>query len=239
MEDLVTLQIIVKDSPQTKNKNNKNLFKFLNLNYQEIIQSNYYIRLTLLNKQNYKSIPSNIKNTPALINLSNNHIEIGTYNIINYLITLCEGSPYDEVQQTSNEGHQTSNESQQRSNEVQHTSNLTNDSSVNDIHDFLLNEALTDDTLEEPIDLNRVKDKENKYKLKQEQQKSTNLKLKNSMMQTFKNNHQNKNGSIDNLPREEKKIYDNKELTPTIPISEYMSDDKDLEKFWQNMDETT
>ena len=232
MEDLVTLQIIVKDSPQTKNKNNKNLFKFLNLNYQEIIQSNYYIRLTLLNKQNYKSIPSNIKNTPALINLSNNHIEIGTYNIINYLITLCEGSPYDEVQQTSNE-------SQQRSNEVQHTSNLTNDSSVNDIHDFLLNEALTDDTLEEPIDLNRVKDKENKYKLKQEQQKSTNLKLKNSMMQTFKNNHQNKNGSIDNLPREEKKIYDNKELTPTIPISEYMSDDKDLEKFWQNMDETT
>jgi hypothetical protein len=177
MEDLVTLQIIVKDSPQTKNKNNKNLFKFLNLNYQEIIQSNYYIRLTLLNKQNYKSIPSNIKNTPALINLSNNHIEIGTYNIINYLITLCEGSPYDEVQQTSNEGHQTSNESQQRSNEVQHTSNLTNDSSVNDIHDFLLNEALTDDTLEEPIDLNRVKDKENKYKLKQEQQKSTNLKL--------------------------------------------------------------
>jgi|LauGreDrversion4_2_1035121.scaffolds.fasta_scaffold01053_18 hypothetical protein len=239
MEDLVTLQIIVKDSPQTKNKNNKNLFKFLNLNYQEIIQSNYYIRLTLLNKQNYKSIPSNIKNTPALINLSNNHIEIGTYNIINYLITLCEGSPYDEVQQTSNEGHQTSNESQQRSNEVQHTSNLTNDSSVNDIHDFLLNEALTDDTLEEPIDLNRVKDKENKYKLKQEQQKSTNLKLKNSMMQTFRNNHQNKNGSIDNLPREEKKIYDNKELTPTIPISEYMSDDKDLEKFWQNMDETT
>ena len=239
MEDLVTLQIIVKDSPQTKNKNNKNLFKFLNLNYQEIIQSNYYIRLTLLNKQNYKSIPSNIKNTPALINLSNNHIEIGTYNIINYLITLCEGSPYDEVQQTSNEVQQTSNESQQRSNEVQHTSNLTNDSSVNDIHDFLLNEALTDDTLEEPIDLNRVKDKENKYKLKQEQQKSTNLKLKNSMMQTFKNNHQNKNGSIDNLPREEKKIYDNKELTPTIPISEYMSDDKDLEKFWQNMDETT
>ena len=239
MEDLVTLQIIVKDSPQTKNKNNKNLFKFLNLNYQEIIQSNYYIRLTSLNKQNYKSIPSNIKNTPALINLSNNHIEIGTYNIINYLITLCEGSPYDEVQQTSNEGHQTSNESQQRSNEVQHTSNLTNDSSVNDIHDFLLNEALTDDTLEEPIDLNRVKDKENKYKLKQEQQKSTNLKLKNSMMQTFRNNHQNKNGSIDNLPREEKKIYDNKELTPTIPISEYMSDDKDLEKFWQNMDETT
>ena len=58
-------------------------------------------------------------------------------------------------------------------------------------------------------------------------------------MQTFRNNHQNKNGSIDNLPREEKKIYDNKELTPTIPISEYMSDDKDLEKFWQNMDETT
>jgi hypothetical protein len=46
MENLTTLQIIVKDSPQTQNKNNKNLFKFLNLNYQEIVQSNYYIRLT-------------------------------------------------------------------------------------------------------------------------------------------------------------------------------------------------
>ena len=49
-----------------------------------------------MNKNNYKLIPATIKNTPALINSSDNHIEIGTYNIINYLITLCEGSPYNE-----------------------------------------------------------------------------------------------------------------------------------------------
>lgn len=231
MENLVTLQIIVKDSPQTQNKNNKNLFKFLNLNYQEIIQSNYYIRLTLLNKNNYKSIPSNIKNTPALINSSDNHIEIGTYNIINYLITLCEGSPYNE--------NSSNNPENIPEDTGKNTSSFLNNSDVNDIHDFLLNEALADDTMEEPIDLNHVKDKENKYKLKQEQQKSTNLKLKNNMIHTFKNNNNNKNNSIDNLPKDEKNMFDNKELTQTRPISDYMSDDKDLEKFWQNMDETS
>lgn len=233
MENLITLQIIVKDSQQTQNKNNKNLFKFLNLNYQEIIQSNYYIRLTLLNKNNYKSIPSNIKNTPALINSSDNHIEIGTYNIINYLITLCEGSPYNE--NSSSNPENTDNETTNTSN----ASPFLNNSDVNDIHDFLLNEALADDTMEEPIDLNHVKDKENKYKLKQEQQKSTNLKLKNNMINTFKNNNNNKHSSIDNLPKDEKNMFDNKELTQTRPISDYMSDDKDLEKFWQNMDETS
>ena len=38
MENLINLQIIVKDSPSTNNKNNKNLVKFLNLNYEEILQ---------------------------------------------------------------------------------------------------------------------------------------------------------------------------------------------------------
>lgn len=227
MDNLITLQIIVKDSPQTQNKNNKNLFKFLNLNYQEIIQSNFYIRLTLLNKNNFKSIPPTIKNTPALINSTDNHIEIGTYNIINYLITLCEGSPYNEDSQDD-----VNTESEKKS-------TFLNDSNLNDIHDFLLNEALADDTMEEPIDLNHVKDKENKYKLKQEQQKSTNLKLKNNMIHTLKHNNNNKHTSIDNLPKEEKNMFDNKEITQTRPISDYMSDDKDLEKFWQNMDETS
>lgn len=232
MENLITLQIIMKDSPQTQNKNNKNLFKFLNLNYQEIIQSNFYIHLTLLNKTNYKSIPSTIKNTPALINLTDNHIEIGTYNIIKYLITLCEGGE-DNKESLDNE------DSQDKENvKIEKQSTFLNNSNINDIHDFLLNEALADDTIEEPIDLNKVKDKENKYKLKQEQQKSTNLKLKNNMINTFKYNNNNKNISIDNLPKDEKNMFDNKELTQTRPISDYMSDDKDLEKFWQNMDET-
>jgi len=229
MENLTTLQIIVKDSPQTQNKNNKNLFKFLNLNYQEIVQSNYYIRLTLLNKNNYKSIPATIKNTPALINSSDNHVEIGTYNIINYLITLCEGSPYNE---NNDSGDTKPVESDTKS-------TFLNDSNLNDIHEFLLNEALADDTMEEPIDLNHVKDKENKYKLKQEQQKSTNSKLKNNMIHTLKTNNNNNNLSIDNLPKDEKNMFDNKEITQTRPIADYMSDDKDLEKFWQNMDETS
>jgi hypothetical protein len=58
------------------------------------------------------------------------------------------------------------------------------------------------------------------------------------MINTFKNNNQNLNLSIDNLPKDEKNMYDNQELTKTRPISDYMSDDKDLKKFWENMAET-
>lgn len=231
MEKLITLQIIVKDSKETNNKNNINLFKFLNLNYKEILESGYYIQLTLLNDKNYKMIPSKIKNTPALINSENENIEIGTYKIINYLITLCEGESYNE-----NRDEEKYNNIDENLEEVQQ--GKKRDSNLNDIHDFLLNEALADDTIEDPIDLNKVKDKENKYKLKQEKQKSTNLKLKNNMMNTFRQNIQNNGTSIDNLPKEEKNIFDNQELTQTRPISDYMSDDKDLEKFWQNMAET-
>ena len=184
MENLTILQIILKDSPNTDNKNNKNLFKFLNLNYQEIIQSNYYIQLTLLTQENYKSIPSNIKNTPALINSLDQHIEIGTYNIINYLITLCEGAPYDENKD---------NEAM-----IEDTKSSFNNVSAGtaDIRDFLLSEALADDTIEDPIDLNKVKEKENKYKIKQESQKKTNIQLKNNMMKSLKYNNQHGNNLI-------------------------------------------
>ncbi len=223
MNNLTTLQIFLKDSPKTKNKNNKNLFKFLNLNYKEIIECNYYIQLTLLNNDNFKSLPKNIKNTPALLNTSNNEIKIGTYDIINYLIKLCEGEEYNK-----------DNDIKQ---EIISEPVVKRDNS-DSLRDFLLNEALADDTIEEPIDLNKVKDKENKYKLKQEQQKSTNVNLKKNMINTYKNNINNNNRSIDNLPRDEKNKYDNDNVTETKPISEYMSDDKDLEKFWQNMAET-
>lgn len=224
MDKLITLQIIVKNSKSTKNKNNKNLFKFLNLNYQEIIQSNYYIQLILLNSDNYKSFTKKIQNTPALINTSNDHIEIGTYNIINYLIQLCEGENYEE------------NNTQENENFISKQNNIIDNENL--LNDFLLNEAFKEDTIEEPLDLNKVKDKENKYKLKQEKQKVVNSKLNNNMINTFKNNNNNNNRSIDNLSIDEKNRMDNYEITQTRPISDYMSDDKDLQKFWENMDET-
>lgn len=229
MDNFTTLQIIVKESKSTNNKNNKNLFKFLNLNYQEILQSQYYIQLVLLNKSNYKSFTNRINNTPTLIN--NETIITGTYNIINYLIKLCEGKEYNE----------------ENNNDAMPTNNFSNNKkSDNDefLHDFLLNEALKDDTIEEPLDLNKVKDKENKYKLKQEKQKKINPKLNNSMISTTKFNDQNNNKSIDNisnfsnLTSDEKTYIDNSELTKTRPISDYMSDDKDLQKFWDNIAET-
>lgn len=232
MDNLKTLQIFLKDSPNTKNKNNKNLFKFLNLNYQEIIQSGYYIELILINKSNYTKLPKGIKNTPALYNMTSEEIIMGTYEIINYFITLCEGTPYNETERDREKDEENSafnNKNQKKKSK----------SSNDDIRNFLLNEALSDDMIEDPIDLNEVKEKENKYRLKQEKQKSTNSMLKNKMMSTFRNTLTNNTNSIDNLPSEEKKKYDNEELTSTRPISDYMSDDKDLEKFWQNMDLST
>ena len=229
MDNFTTLQIIVKESKSTNNKNNKNLFKFLNLNYQEILQSQYYIQLVLLHRSNYKSFTNRINNTPALIH--NDTIITGTYNIINYLIKLCEGKEYNEEEEDS----------------IKPTNNFSNKKNTDNnefLHDFLLNEALKDDTIEEPLDLNKVKDKENKYKLKQEKQKKINPKLNNSMFSTTKFNDQNNNKSIDNissfsnLTRDEKTYIDNSELTKTRPISDYMSDDKDLQKFWDNIAET-
>lgn len=168
MDNFTTLQIIVKESKSTNNKNNKNLFKFLNLNYQEILQSQYYIQLVLLNKSNYKSFTNRINNTPALIH--NETIITGTYNIINYLIKLCEGKEYNEEDNDDSAINSTNNFS----------NNKKSDKSNNDefLHDFLLNEALKDDTIEEPLDLNKVKDKENKYKLKQEKQKKNKSEIK-------------------------------------------------------------
>lgn len=231
MDNFTTLQIIVKDSKSSNNKNNKNLFKFLNLNYQEILQSQYYIQLVLLNKSNYKSFTNRINNTPALIH--NDTVITGTYNIINYLIKLCEGHEYNEEENNDSTIKPKNNFS----------NNIKSDNNEF-LHDFLLNEALKDDTIEEPLDLNKVKDKENKYKLKQEKQKKINPKLNNSMISTSKFNDQNNNKSIDNisnflnLTTDEKTYIDNSELTKTRPIADYMSDDKDLQKFWDNIAET-
>ena len=58
------------------------------------------------------------------------------------------------------------------------------------------------------------------------------------MINTIKSNNQNINSSIEKLPKDERNIYDNQELTQTRPISDYMSDDKDLKNFWDNMVET-
>lgn len=64
------------------------------------------------------------------------------------------------------------------------------------------------------------------------------------MISTTKFNDQNNNKSIDNisnfsnLTTDEKTYINNSELTKTRPISDYMSDDKDLQKFWDNIAET-
>jgi hypothetical protein len=223
MENLNILKILVQDSPKTNNINNKNLFKFLNLNYMEIIQSYYYIHLILLNDSNISDFAKyKIKNTPVLIKEQTNTVITGTTKIIEFLIKECEDVTINDSELFGSNEKKASMQD-------------------NDVQDYLMNEVMAgDDSIEEPLDLNKVKDWENKYKLKQEKNKTVNPQLKSNMMNTHKSNLQPTSASIDNTFNQKNKsnTNDNDELTVTRPVSEYMSDDKDLQKFWENMETT-
>ena len=223
MENLNILKLLVQDSPNTKNINNKNLFKFLNLNYMEIIQSYYYIHLILLNDNNLSDFSKyNIKNTPVLIKEQTNTVITGTNKIIEFLIKECEDVTINDSELFGSDNKKSLMQS-------------------DDVQDYLMNEVMAgDDSIEEPLDLNKVKDWENKYKLKQEKNKTVNPQLKSNMMNTHKSNLQSNSVSIDNSVSQKNKTptNDKDELTVTRPVSEYMSDDKDLQKFWENMETT-
>jgi hypothetical protein len=87
----------------------------------------------------------------------------------------------------------------------------------NDIQDYLMNEIMSgDNSIEEPVNLNKVKGLRN-----------NSISQSNSIF-------------IDNCIKQKNKLItdENDELTDTIPISEYMSDDKELQNFWENMETT-
>ena len=110
-----------------------------------------------------------------------------------------------------------------------------------DLQNYLLNEAFKqDDSMEDPIDLNIVKSKEDEYRLRQEK-KNVDPKFSNKIIETVKNNlNNNDNYSIDNYNDYQSEYTNlNDEITKTRPVSDYMSDDKDLQKFWENLEEST
>lgn len=232
MENLHILKIILKDSPNTDNDLNIKLFEFLNNNYKEIIDSNYYIQPILVKSSNIDYfIKKNIDSTPGLLDESNDKSVTGLNNIIKYIVKLCE-SESDSDSDSDNEYINNKNKNQ-KINE--------NYSNNEDLQDYLLNEAFkTDDTMEDPIDLNIVKSKEDEYRLRQEK-KNVDPKFSNKIIETVKNNlNNNDNYSIENYNDYQTEYNNlNEEVTKTRPVSDYMSDDKDLQKFWENLEEST
>lgn len=232
MENLHILKIILKDSPNTDNDLNIKLFEFLNNNYKEIIDSNYYIQPILVKSSNIDYfIKKNIDSTPGLLDESNDKSVTGLNNIIKYIVKLCE-SESDSDSDSDNEYINNKNKNQ-KINE--------NYSNNEDLQDYLLNEAFkTDDTMEDPIDLNIVKSKEDEYRLRQEK-KNVDPKFSNKIIETVKNNlNSNDNYSIENYNDYQTEYNNlNEEVTKTRPVSDYMSDDKDLQKFWENLEEST
>jgi len=232
MEHLHILKIILKNSPITNNDLNIKLFEFLNNNYKEIIDCNYYIQPILVNASNIDYfVKKNIDSTPGLLDEVNNKSITGLNQIIKYIVKLCETNGNN----TSDDGYNSDDSINNK--KVNNKSTMGEDNS--DLQNYLLNEAFKeDDTLEDPLDLNLVKSKEDQYKLRQE--KKVNPKYSNKMLETVKNNLNSNDNSVENYNNYQEEYNNlNEEVTKTRPVSDYMSDDKDLQKFWENLEEST
>lgn len=238
MENLYILKIILKDSPTTNNDINKKLFEFLNNNYKEIINSNYYIQPILINNVNLEYfVKKNILSTPSLLDEKKDKVLTGLNKIIKYIVKLCE-SDLDSNSNSDSDSNLDNMKTNYNNKKSKIKENYNNNA---DLQNYLLNEAFKqDDTMEDPIDLNIVKSKEDEYRLRQEK-KNVDPKFSNKIIETVKNNlNNNDNYSIDNYNDYQSEYTNlNDEITKTRPVSDYMSDDKDLQKFWENLEEST
>jgi hypothetical protein len=88
-------KLFLKKSPANGDKFNKNLMKFLINNVKEMVKSQVFIKIILVNEKNINAIKSaGVKSTPALLFNSvdgeSKEIVIGVNNIIQSLIDVCE-----------------------------------------------------------------------------------------------------------------------------------------------------
>jgi hypothetical protein len=88
-------KLFLKKSPANGDKFNKNLMKFLINNVKEMVKSQVFIKIILVNEKNINAIKSaGVKSTPALLFNSvdgeSREIVIGVNNIIQSLIDVCE-----------------------------------------------------------------------------------------------------------------------------------------------------
>lgn len=233
---LYTLKIFVKDSPKTDNKYNKLIFEFLNNNIEEIVSYGCYIRIVLLNNLNIdKFLKMKINNIPALYDEVENKSVTGVENIIKYIIYKCN-PPSDDNEPTD--------EIENRSATYKKTNRNNSSKSDNDdnLRNYLMKEVLSEDIIEDPIDLNKVKDFEDTYKKTKERLISTNSNVNKNLINNVKKNIneksyntsiEKKSNNLDNI------MSENNEITKTQKISNYMNDDPDLKKFWENLETTS
>ena len=234
-ESLYILKIFVKDSPKTNNKYNKLILEFLNNNIDEIVSFGCYIRIILLNNTNIdKFLKLKINNIPALFDENENTSITGVENIIKYIIQKCDAPTDSEEVIKSNTGN--------RVESMKNTNNYSSSKdSSSDLRSYLMNEVLSEDVIEDPIDLNTVKNFENAYQKNKEKLLATNVNINKNLINSVKKNINNKsyNSSIENKSSHDDYINDNEEITKTQKISNYMNDDPALKKFWENLETTS
>jgi hypothetical protein len=234
MDNLNVLKIFVKDSKKTENRYNKNLFEFLNNNVEEIIDRNYYIRLILIDESNIdKFVKLGIKSTPALLDEEQQQTVTGVEQIVKYIVSKCENweeeiDPKCPVKKA--------------------TSFLSNGGGPiyeksEDLRSYFMNEVMADDTIEEPVDINKVKDYGDQYSKNRDKLLSKNVNTNKNIINNVKNNlNGNNSQSIENYTENKEAnelINSNNETTKTKKISSYMDDDPDLKNFWENLEESS
>ena len=227
MESLNIFKIFVRNSKKTENRYNKNLFEFLNNNVEEIVDSDYYIRLILIDESNIdKFVKLGIKSTPALLDENENKTVTGVEEIIKYIVSKCENWE-DEIK----------NECPIKKESTFTGASERND---NDLRSYFLNEVLSPDTIEEPVDINKVKNYEDHYNKNKDKLISKNVNTNKNIINNVKNNANNnlhKSQSIENHSDEVSNLINsNIEVTQTKKISSYMADDPDLKNFWENLE---
>ena len=219
MPELKTAKLFIKKSPKTKDRFNKNLLKFFTNNVKEIIDSGIFIRIILVDKSNLsKFISLGIKMTPAL--MFEDSIITGVDNIIKYFIDYCE---QPNTQPTAKKVLSCAVKKQDNG----------------DIRDYQLECLLKDDDgFEDELDLNSVKDYEEKRRKLLDKTNNKNVSANKNTINAMKQNTSFSNNSIDNSDSRNY-INEKDQETPSGNISELVDDEDDaIKKYWANLEET-
>lgn len=218
MSELKTAKLFIKKSPKTKDRFNKNLLKFITNNVNEILNCGICIRIILIDKTNIvKFMSMGIKITPAL--LFDNQIVTGVDNIIKYFIDFCE----KPTQQPNTKTIICTSKKQESP----------------DIKDYQLECLLVeDDGFEDELDLDSVKDYEEKRRLLMEKNTNKNTTNNKNMITNMKQNSSFTDNSIDNSDSRNY-IEEKNQETPIGNISSMVNDEDDaIQKYWANLEET-
>ncbi len=238
--NLSEIKIFMKKSPNTNNKFNKDLLKFLKNNITSIVDAGYKIRLIVVNKSNIdKLMQLNIKSTPSLVMYDKENkicVLSGVDNIINHIVMVCESklnNNSNNKQKPDSFQNKQSNRKTNDINEIVDVKEYLNDiinspaGDSNDLDDVLNN----DDIREKMSKMTAARDKKNNNQtgLNPNRVNHTNFKQTTS----FDTN----NDIIDGMDENDEltQIKDSQGNYKELNISDLIDDDDEaLKKFWEN-----